>query len=113
VVLHPGIGLQRRPAHAGEELRWRTGLSAAPTVVDGAVVAGSLDGFLRAVSSDTARSFDTVNGIPGKGGSIDNASIVAAGGYLFVNSGYGLMGGQTGGNVFLAFRAQRPAAAAR
>jgi len=92
------------------------GLSAAPTVVDGAVVVGSLDGFLRAFDAkdgallfqyDTAHDFDTVNGIPGKGGAIDNASIVAAGGYLFVNSGYGLMPGQTPGNVFLAFRAKR------
>jgi len=98
------------------------GLSAAPTVVDGAVVVGSVDGFLRAFDAhsgellfqyDTARSFDTLNGVPGKGGAIDNASIVASNGYVFVNSGYGLMAGQTPGNVFLAFRAQRSAAAAR
>jgi polyvinyl alcohol dehydrogenase (cytochrome) len=98
------------------------GLSAAPTVIDGAVVAGSLDGFLRAFDAatgrllfqyDTARAFDTANGIPGKGGAIDNASIVAGNGYLFVNSGYGLMAGQTPGNVFLAFRPKRPATAAR
>jgi polyvinyl alcohol dehydrogenase (cytochrome) len=53
---------------------------------------------------DTAHSYDTLNGIPGKGGAIDNASIVAANGYVFVNSGYGLMAGQTPGNVFVAFR---------
>jgi polyvinyl alcohol dehydrogenase (cytochrome) len=90
------------------------GLSGAATVVDGAVIAGSLDGFLRAFDAatgellfqyDTSRSFDTLNGVPGKGGAIDNASIVAAKGYVFVNSGYGLMAGQTPGNVFLAFRA--------
>jgi hypothetical protein len=40
-------------------------------------------------------------------GAIDNASIIAANGYLFVNSGYGLMGGQRAGNVFLAFRKRR------
>jgi polyvinyl alcohol dehydrogenase (cytochrome) len=99
-----------------------TGLSGAATIVDGAVVVGSLDGFLRAFDAptgkllfqyDTARDYDTVNGVPGKGGAIDNASIVAANGYVFVNSGYGLMAGQTSGNVFLAFRAKRPAAAAR
>lgn len=92
------------------------GLSGAATVIDGAVVVGSLDGFLRALDAttgrllfeyDTARSFETLNGIPGKGGSIDNASIVASHGLLFVNSGYGLMGGQTAGNVFLAFRVKR------
>lgn len=92
------------------------GLSGAPTVIDGAVAQGSVDGFLRVFDAatgeviyqyDTARKFDTVNGVPGKGGAIDNVSIVAANGYLFLNSGYGLMAGQTPGNVFLAFRAKR------
>ncbi len=92
------------------------GLSGAPTVIDGAVIQGSVDGYFRVFDAatgavlfqyDTARSYETVNGVPGKGGSIDNASIVAANGYVFVNSGYGLMGGQTAGNVFLAFRARR------
>jgi polyvinyl alcohol dehydrogenase (cytochrome) len=91
------------------------GLTGAPTVIDGAVVEGSADGFLRAFDArtgellmqfDTARSFDAVNGAAGHGGAIDNASLVAAKGYLFVNSGYGLIGGQTPGNVFLAFRSQ-------
>jgi polyvinyl alcohol dehydrogenase (cytochrome) len=91
------------------------GLSGAPTVIDGAVLAGSVDGFLRAFDAatgellfqyDTAREFETRNGVPGKGGAIDNASIVAAGGYVFVNSGYGLFPSQTPGNVFLAFRAK-------
>ena len=92
------------------------GLSGAATVIDGAVFAGSLDGFLRAFDAstgkllfqyDTAREFDTLNGVPGKGGAIDGASIVAANGYVFVNSGYGLLGGQTPGNVFVAFRPKR------
>ncbi len=92
------------------------GLSGAATVVDGAVLAGSLDGFLRAFDAatgellfqyDTSRDFDTANGVPGKGGSIDNASIVAANGYVFVNSGYGLFPTQTPGNVFLAFRVKK------
>jgi polyvinyl alcohol dehydrogenase (cytochrome) len=98
------------------------GLSGAPTVIDGAVVVGSLDGFLRAFdaksgeqlfSYDTARDFDTANGVPGKGGAIDNASIVAANGYVFVNSGYGLFPNQTPGNVFLAFRVRKAVVSAR
>ncbi|MEP7247442.1 MAG: PQQ-binding-like beta-propeller repeat protein [Gammaproteobacteria bacterium] len=89
------------------------GLSGAPTVVDGAVIEGSIDGFLRVFDAatgevlfkfDTARTFLTLNSVVGKGGAIDNASIVAANGYVFLNSGYGLLGGQTPGNVFLAFR---------
>jgi polyvinyl alcohol dehydrogenase (cytochrome) len=89
------------------------GLSGAPTVIDGAVVEGSVDGFLRAFDArtgailwqfDTAIPWQGVNGIAGHGGAIDNASIVAANGLLFVNSGYGLMGGQRAGNVFIAFK---------
>jgi polyvinyl alcohol dehydrogenase (cytochrome) len=94
------------------------GLSGAPTVIDGVVIEGSVDGYLRAFDGatgellfqyDTARSYDTINGVPGKGGAIDNASIVATNGLIFVNSGYALMGGQTGGNVMLAFRPKKSA----
>lgn len=88
------------------------GFSGAPTLIDDAVVTGSLDGFIRAFDQktgkllwefDTAQTFDAVNGIEAKGGSIDNASIVASNGYLFVNSGYGMFG-QVPGNVMLAFK---------
>jgi polyvinyl alcohol dehydrogenase (cytochrome) len=88
------------------------GLSGAPTVIDGAVVEGALDGYLRAFdaktgevlfSFDTAQKFETINGVPGNGGAIDNASIVATNGQLFVASGYGMFG-QPPGNVFMAFR---------
>jgi polyvinyl alcohol dehydrogenase (cytochrome) len=91
------------------------GLSGAPAVIDGAVVEGSLDGFLRAFDAktgavlfkfDTAREFTTVNGVKGTGGAIDAASIVAANGYLFVTSGYGMFG-QMPGNVLLAFKAKK------
>jgi polyvinyl alcohol dehydrogenase (cytochrome) len=51
-----------------------------------------------------------VNGVPGKGGAIDNASIVATNGLVFVNSGYALMAGQPAGNVLLAFRPKKQAA---
>ena len=90
------------------------GLSAAPAVIDGAVVEGGLDGMLRAFDAksgevlfqfDTARTFEALNGVEAKGGSIDSASITAANGYLFVNSGYGMFG-QMAGNVLLAFKAK-------
>lgn len=89
------------------------GLSGAPAVIDGAVFEGSADGFLRAFDVNTGAllwKFDTavpytgINGVKGHGGAVDNASIIAANGYLFVNSGYALIGGQRAGNVFLAFR---------
>lgn len=93
----------------------RLGYSPAPLVVDGAVVQGSVDGILRVFdaatgktlwSYDTIRNFDTVNGVPGNGGSIDSSPYVAAHGTLFVVSGYARFG-ETPGNVLLAFRPKR------
>lgn len=90
----------------------RIGLSGAPTVVDGVVVQGSIDGFLRVFDVEsgdllfrfnTAREFDSINGISARGGSIDNATIVANNGLLLVSSGYSLFN-ETPGNVLMAFR---------
>ncbi|RYY22088.1 MAG: dehydrogenase [Chitinophagaceae bacterium] len=90
------------------------GNSAAPVVVPGIVFAGSLSGKLRAYSTfdgsilwefDTAIPFETVNGIKGKGGSIDGPPPVVADGMLFVSSGYGMFG-QASGNVLLAFETE-------
>jgi polyvinyl alcohol dehydrogenase (cytochrome) len=44
-----------------------------------------------------------VNGVPGKGGSINGPGPVVAGGMLFTNSGYAYLGMGVGGNVLLAF----------
>lgn len=88
-----------------------TGMSSATLLVDGAVIQGSNDGYVKIFdaqrgepifSFDTARPFDTLNGVEAKGGAIDNFSIWAANGLLFVQSGYGLMG--VPGNVLLAFK---------
>ena len=85
--------------------------SAAPTVIPGIVFAGALDGHIRAYATtdgqilweyDTLREFQTVNGIQGKGGSIDGSSPTVSDGMLYVNSGYGLFG-EYPGNVLLAF----------
>src|SRR5581483_6113766 len=81
--------------------------SAAVTAIPGAVFSGSEDGHLRAYSTangriiwdfDTARDYQTVNGVPGHGGAIDVAGPVVAGGMLFTVSGYPARGG-LGGNV--------------
>lgn len=91
---------------------FRYGLSAAPLVVDGAVISASLDGRLFIFDGDngdilfefdTATDFLTANGLPGSGGAIDAHSIAAGDGLLFVGSGYGLFG-QAAGNVLLAFK---------
>jgi polyvinyl alcohol dehydrogenase (cytochrome) len=66
------------------------------TGIPGAVFSGSVDGHLRAYS--------TVNGIPGRGGAIDVAGPVVAGGMLYVVSGNSARGGLPG-NVLVAFSA--------
>jgi polyvinyl alcohol dehydrogenase (cytochrome) len=85
--------------------------SAAVSGISGAVFSGSVDGHLRAYATasgkivwdfDTARTFDTVNGKPAHGGSIDAGGPAIVGGMLFTNSGYGQWGGKPG-NAFLAF----------
>ena len=88
------------------------GLSAAPTVLPGVIVAGALDGKLRAFAAadgnvlwsfDTVREFDAVNGVPAHGGSVDAAGAIAVGDMLYAQSGYSLFG-QLPGNALLAFR---------
>lgn len=88
------------------------GLSGAPTIIGDYVVTGGLDGWLYILDKtsgelvwkyQTARAFGTLNGVKANGAAIDNASIIAQNGTLFVNSGYGLFGAGAG-NVMLAFR---------
>jgi polyvinyl alcohol dehydrogenase (cytochrome) len=88
--------------------------ASAPSVIDGVVFAGSADGALRAYSAsdgrviwsvDTNRNFETVNGVKAHGGSMIGPGPAIAGGWLYVNSGYGSHAGR-GGNVLLAFSAR-------
>ena len=93
----------------------RYGLSATPLVVDGALVTAGLDGRLHIFDGvdgrvlfefDTARPFETINGIEGAGGSVDSHSISAGAGMIFIGSGYGSFS-QPPGNVLLGFRPRR------
>ncbi|MEQ1885671.1 MAG: PQQ-binding-like beta-propeller repeat protein [Bryobacteraceae bacterium] len=88
--------------------------SAAITAIPGAVFSGSVDGHLRAFSTEegkvlwdinTIREYNAVNGIKGNGGSLDGPGPVIVNGMLFVNSGYSRYGGVPG-NMLLAFSAQ-------
>jgi polyvinyl alcohol dehydrogenase (cytochrome) len=100
------------PALTCTEGRGCTGAqSAAISVIPGAVFSGSVDGHFRAYSTtdgrilldfDTAREFETVNGVKATGGSIDAAGPAIAGGLVLTNSGYGQWRGKPG-NVLLAF----------
>lgn len=88
------------------------GISAAASAIDGAVIAGGMDGHLRGYSAkdgrviwdlDTAVEYTTLNGGSGHGGSMGGAAgVVVNDGMLFVNSGYGIYFHMPG-NVLLAF----------
>jgi polyvinyl alcohol dehydrogenase (cytochrome) len=81
------------------------------TAIPGVVFSGSVDGHLRAFNTedgkviwdfDTAKEYQTVNGVKAKGGSLDGAGPIVVGGMVYVNSGYSRNGGMAG-NVLLAF----------
>jgi polyvinyl alcohol dehydrogenase (cytochrome) len=95
----------------GARVGCNTGQPAAVTAIPGVVFSASLDGHLRAYEAETgqvildvntAREFDTVNGVAAHGGSLNGPGATVAGGMLFVSSGYGALGFMPG-NVLLAF----------
>jgi polyvinyl alcohol dehydrogenase (cytochrome) len=88
-----------------------TAQPAAVSSIPGVVFSGSLDGHLRAYDSssgkvlldvNTLNEYDTVNGVPARGGSLNGPGATVAGGMVFVNSGYSSIGFMPG-NVLLAF----------
>lgn len=99
------------PASCGDRPRCSPAQSAAVSALPGIAFSGSMDGHLRAYSSadgrvvwdfDTVRDYETVNGVPGRGGSMDGPGPAIGNGMIFVNSGYVTAGGMPG-NVLLAF----------
>ena len=83
----------------------------AVSVIPGVVFSGSYDGGIRAYSArdgriiweyNTNRTFETVNGVGARGGSLSAGGPTVAAGLLLVPSGYGGFGGRPG-NVLLAF----------
>ena len=85
--------------------------SAAATAMPGVVFLAGSDGKLYALSTadghvlweyDTARPFETVNQVPARGGAIASIGPSIANGMLFIGSGYGVTGTNSG-NVLLAF----------
>jgi polyvinyl alcohol dehydrogenase (cytochrome) len=102
---------QTPPPGCGDHRPCSPAQSSAVTAIPGVVWSGALDGHLRGYSSsdgkiiwdyDTAHEYQTVNGVSGRGGAIDVAGPVVAGGMLFTVSGYPARGGLAG-NVLLAF----------
>ena len=111
----PVLGLAAVRLATGE-LAWRAsppdGGAAPVTVIPGVVFVGSSAGIVYAYAKadgralwqyDTARNFETVNGVPAKGGNMSSAGPVVAGGMVFVPSGYSDLGNGVRGNVLLAF----------
>jgi polyvinyl alcohol dehydrogenase (cytochrome) len=114
-----GGGITAIQLTTGEKL-WNKALSepgkrvnngAAATAMPGVVFIAGTDGKLHALATadgseiwsyDTNRSFDTVNKVEAKGGSIASIGPSIVNGMLFIGSGYGVIGGPTG-NVLLAF----------
>lgn len=87
------------------------GVSAATTAIPGAVLAGHLDGRLRAYdgrtgkvlwSYDTTRKVKTVSGVAAQGGGMSGPGPAVYNGHVIANSGYGLYFHMPG-NVLLVF----------
>jgi polyvinyl alcohol dehydrogenase (cytochrome) len=89
------------------------GNSGAALGLDDMILAGTLNGKLQAFSPETGsviweyntkREYQTLNGIKGHGGALDNAgSVVIGNGYMIVQSGYSYVN-QMPGNVVMVFR---------
>ena len=86
------------------------GISQAISAIDGAVIAGHMDGRLRIYASEsgevlwelnTLRDFDTVSGDKAHGGSFSGPGAIVADGMIYVNSGYGIYN-HMAGNLLLA-----------
>ena len=98
----------------GNRAGCHTGQPGAVTAIPGAIFSGSLDGYIRAYgtetgdvvwSFDTAREYDTVNGVNGTGGSLNGPGATIADGTVYVSSGYSFLNSMPG-NVLLAFTVQ-------
>ncbi|MDO9003361.1 MAG: PQQ-binding-like beta-propeller repeat protein [Aquabacterium sp.] len=109
---------EKHLTHDYQGTPYATLFSAALSVTNDVLLAGSLNGEVKAFrtsngeelwSYNTAVGVIDVNGVAGKGGTIDSVGAVPAGKDLFVNSGYGSFGGlnpwQAGeGNALFVFR---------
>ncbi|HAU68060.1 MAG TPA: dehydrogenase [Gammaproteobacteria bacterium] len=96
---------------AETKFRCYPGISAAVSSSPGLVFAGGMDGMLRAVDANngevlweqnTYQPYTTVNGVDGKGGSIEADGPVIANGQVYITSGYDKWA-EMPGNVLLVF----------
>ncbi len=89
-----------QPACAWGNRNCSHGQSQAVTVIPGSAFSGSMDGHLRAYSTidgkivwdyDTARDFQTRNGVKASGGPLDHGGATIVNGVIYVNSGNTLL----------------------
>ena len=87
-----------------------------PTIVGKVVFVGLIDGTIRAYAIDsgkelwvydTARDYEGVNGLKGRGGSLGNGGPVVVGDRLYINSGFSILNIGLPGNVLLSFEIPR------
>ena len=105
-ALDPKTGIPRwhapapAPTCSWSEGSCSHGQSQAVTVIPGSVFSGSLDGHLRVYSTidgkilwdfDTAKSFQTQNGVQAKGGPLDYGGASIVNGSVYINSGNTLL----------------------
>jgi polyvinyl alcohol dehydrogenase (cytochrome) len=105
-ALDPKTGIPRwhtpapAPACSWGEASCAHGQSQAVTVMPGGVVSGSLDGHLRIYSTidgkilwdfDTAKGFQTQNGVRASGGPLDHGGATIVNGSVYINSGNTLL----------------------
>ncbi len=109
---------EKHVTHAYEGQTYQSLYSAALSVTNDVLFAGSLNGLVKAFrtsdgtelwSADTKVSVTDVNGVTGQGGTIDSVGPIPAGTDLYVNSGYASFGGANAwqggeGNALFVFR---------
>ena len=102
---------QPAPDRCGKDPLCSPGILAAVTSIPGAVLAGHMDGYLRAYAADsgqvlweydTRQPIATLSGAQAHGGSIGGSGPVVYDGVVYLNSGYSLYG-HLPGNVLYAF----------
>ena len=104
-IISGEIDWEIHPTHMYEGLVTPSLFSASLSVTNDLLLAGSLDGVVRAFDTRDGRqlwSFNTaiqvtdINGIAGQGGTIDSVGVVVAGDSLLINSGYSTFQGVNG-----------------
>jgi polyvinyl alcohol dehydrogenase (cytochrome) len=81
------------------------------------VFSGATNGIMRAYATSDGRilwtqqtwqDYETVNGVPASGGSLDGGGATVVNGMVYMYSGYAMIRSGTPGNVLLSFAVPNP-----